>query len=551
MSDKSTVHPLFFMNTSVTNGQNLTEYEVCMAVVDVIGSEHLTGVQKVGNLWRVYANTLESRVKLTVDGIDLRSQHISMSTSNPYSFAKSDEGRPIKITIYGVKMHYENESIEKHLKGLGVKLLKPVENCKVKDGRGNNTEFINGDRVTFAEPEHTKAHPLNQWMLIGDCVAKVKHFGQHPKAEVCTKCFSKDHPVWRCYYGQACRVCRSQGHTEGTEACPHYVKESNIQVFGGKRDILSNFHPCNFVFDKVTYATREQCIQHQKAVHSDERKVAAQIMKSDDPSVAKQLSKCIQKSNHWNQYELSIYEDICYQAAKQNDQYHDELIDTNEYTLVEGVRDAYYWGSGLTKTATMRTQPDKLPGENHMGKIHMKVRERLLAERSRAEDGFIEPKQSTPRKYGTEDNEIYIDNRFDVLCKDAKVKEAILEEADIDEIQDDEDTASSSMNFGRGIGRGRATPMKRDRESSGSTPGKHPPHKTSRTSDSPQSKKEKKKKASETSSQQQKLTDLWNGETDKDKVTQFLDADEDNKKNQACGDHDPGGTGDDIKTDDW
>ena len=63
-------------------------------------------------------------------------------------------------------MHYANEVIEQHLKGIGVKLLKPVEHGKVKDNDGNETEFYNGERVTYADPLHLKTHRIPQWILI-------------------------------------------------------------------------------------------------------------------------------------------------------------------------------------------------------------------------------------------------------------------------------------------------------------------------------------------------------------------------------------------------
>ena len=63
-------------------------------------------------------------------------------------------------------MHYDNDEIEKLLKGMGVKI---VENCKIKTANGDETPFINSDRVTYADGEYTRQHPLPQWILIGDC----------------------------------------------------------------------------------------------------------------------------------------------------------------------------------------------------------------------------------------------------------------------------------------------------------------------------------------------------------------------------------------------
>jgi hypothetical protein len=105
-------------------------------------------------------------------------------------------------------MHYTNDHIETYLKALGAKLVKPVSNCKIRDNDGNETEFIGGDRYTYVEAMHTKTHPLPEFILIGDSVARIKHFGQKPKPEYCTKCFLSGHPALACKNGHACLACR-------------------------------------------------------------------------------------------------------------------------------------------------------------------------------------------------------------------------------------------------------------------------------------------------------------------------------------------------------
>ena len=67
-----------------------------------------------------------------MNGIDLYNHHVSLMTAKPYSLSNKDGGgKPIRITIYDVKMHYRNESVEKNLKGIGAKLIKEVSYCKV------------------------------------------------------------------------------------------------------------------------------------------------------------------------------------------------------------------------------------------------------------------------------------------------------------------------------------------------------------------------------------------------------------------------------------
>ena len=266
MADKI-IPPLYFLHNSVKtpSNQRLLEIDVCLAAAKAVQRESIQGCQKIGNLWRIYVKTLDVRVRLAVQGLSIFNQHAPLCTENPYESSEKDGNRPIKIMIYDVKMHFSNDTVQKHLRALGAKLTKPVTNCKIRDADGQETEFLSGDRVTYAESVHTKAHPLPEFTLIGDCVARVKHYGQKAKSETCTKCYLTDHPTWACRNGQACRVCKKIGHHEGQEACAYYTDNINMRTFGGKKDVLSNFHPCKFKYNDVDYCSREQAYQHQKA----------------------------------------------------------------------------------------------------------------------------------------------------------------------------------------------------------------------------------------------------------------------------------------------
>ena len=114
---------------------------------------------------------LDARAQLSVKGLDIAGQHITLITENPYAFSSENNNRPIRVTLYDVKMHYANEVIEQHLKGLGVKLLKPVEHGKVKDNDGNETEFCNGEksdlRRSFTSQDSPNTAMDSYWGLCG------------------------------------------------------------------------------------------------------------------------------------------------------------------------------------------------------------------------------------------------------------------------------------------------------------------------------------------------------------------------------------------------
>ena len=67
--------------------------------------------------------------------------HVTLKADNPYSASNIDEGKPVKITITGVKLHYDNKHIEDHLKGLGAKLVAPVKHYMIKDSDKTQTRY--------------------------------------------------------------------------------------------------------------------------------------------------------------------------------------------------------------------------------------------------------------------------------------------------------------------------------------------------------------------------------------------------------------------------
>ena len=437
--------PLYFTTKKYDKTPGFTDYDVCIAATKVVQKECIKGVQRVGNLWRIYVTSIEARANLAAKGIDLQNKHVALSTVHPFSFQSTDGERPIRINLSGVKLHYKNEYIEDYIKGLGVKLVSEVMYAKIRDTDGKDTNFFNGNRYVFAEATHLRSHPLPQWILLADCITRVRHYGQQPQATVCTKCFSNNHPVWNCQKEQHCRVCKIQGHSEGTEACSYYCEDNGVKPFGGKDDVLSNFYPCKFDYNGNKYQTREQCIQHQKAMISECYDEAQAIMDTKEPGKAKQLSRCIRKSITWEAAEMDLYHDFCYAAAKQNDEYYDALIDSGEKILVEALMGQNKWGSGLHFYATTRTDRNHFPGSNFMGQIHMDVRKRLIDEQNTVSklddntDMFITPKKTA--KHDGDDIEaleLIIDNKFDALV-DVEGTDGEQKPIDDNDIDDDND----------------------------------------------------------------------------------------------------------------
>ena len=57
--------PVFIKDRDIGSG-SVTPIQVCRAIIEVIGSSKLEGVQKVNNLWRIYTKDRAARLQLCV-----------------------------------------------------------------------------------------------------------------------------------------------------------------------------------------------------------------------------------------------------------------------------------------------------------------------------------------------------------------------------------------------------------------------------------------------------------------------------------------------------
>ena len=199
--------PLYFMNNVLINSDSVNEYVVCEAVAAVAEKDDITGSQLIGNLWRVYLKTENARARVLQQGINIEHQHIDLQSEQPGSHFRR-ERNSIKITVKDIPLTYTNDSIKNVLKDHGAKLKSNVINSRIRDIDGNLTNYLNGERIVYADIDHTKINPLPRFLLIGRHIARIHHFCQAPPKHKCTRCNSEDHPRWKCNNDYVCKVCK-------------------------------------------------------------------------------------------------------------------------------------------------------------------------------------------------------------------------------------------------------------------------------------------------------------------------------------------------------
>jgi len=139
---------------------------------------------------------------------------------------------------------------------------------------------------------------------------------------------------------------------------------NEIKGFFGKYRFLSNFWPAQVNLDGDTYPSVEHAYQAAKTLDTETRE---KIKECEKPGQAKKLGKKIQLRSDWEDAKLSIMENLVQQKFCNHEDLKNKLLSTGDAYLEE----TNTWGDrfwGCDKQGK---------GENHLGKILMRIRDRM------------------------------------------------------------------------------------------------------------------------------------------------------------------------------
>ena len=137
-----------------------------------------------------------------------------------------------------------------------------------------------------------------------------------------------------------------------------------INKFFGEYRFLSNFYPCKIVLDNIEFPSVEHAYVASKSLDENFRREVASIAKPGD---VKKIGKKVKLREDWESVKLFIMEYLVRQKFS-NDPLKTKLIYTYPRELIEGNT----WGD------TFWGQCNGV-GQNHLGKILMKIREELIS----------------------------------------------------------------------------------------------------------------------------------------------------------------------------
>ena len=147
------------------------------------------------------------------------------------------------------------------------------------------------------------------------------------------------------------------------------MSENVIKEFKGENRFLSNFYPCDFVYEGLTYHTAEAAFQAQKCSTEEDKIKYTEVT---NPVAAKRMGK--KEPNlpaNWNEIRYDIMKKIL-TAKFAVPEMKEKLLSTGDATLVEGNKHHdNYWGQCICE----RCLAKNVAGQNRLGKILMEIRD--------------------------------------------------------------------------------------------------------------------------------------------------------------------------------
>lgn len=365
------VEPVFFKHNSIfpnlrgREANILKPLEVYKTVKRVLQSDTVFGAQKIRNLWRIYLKrkpeSHAARIKLLTTGMSLRGTKVVLFDKNPYAnnehnAEKANKENIVIVTFKDLPLSYDNSVLEGYLKDYHpeVKLRTQIMySCERDDVTGYLTDCKNGDR--FVKVEGPLIKPLPPTAAIGMFTCRIYHPKQDSHAE--------------------CWICGEKGHKAGSKKCPHYQDNNDITNVHGHANILSNFHPSKITIDEREHKSGEHAWAYMKASRNGFTELAEQVANAEHAGIAKRLTKDVDTTVEpdWNTHRLDLMEALLLQKMSEHKEFGEALLGSGTSSIAHSVPDKF-WGTGLSPQLTQVIKPEFWPGENHYGKILMKIR---------------------------------------------------------------------------------------------------------------------------------------------------------------------------------
>jgi len=142
---------------------------------------------------------------------------------------------------------------------------------------------------------------------------------------------------------------------------------------------LSNWYLTNFSVDDISYSSVEQYMMYRKAVCFHDKKIAEQILQTNNVAQIKELGRSVSgyDDNYWNGIRQIVVYNGLLSKFSQNEELKELLLSTKSALLAECAVKDKIWGIGLSMKDADRLDKTKWRGQNLLGYTLMMVREQL------------------------------------------------------------------------------------------------------------------------------------------------------------------------------
>lgn len=158
------------------------------------------------------------------------------------------------------------------------------------------------------------------------------------------------------------------------------MQTEEFTFFYKTRHPFSQWYPCEFTIEGISFNCAEQYMMFGKAILFDSQQIAEKIIKEKDPRQQKELGKQVKNfvQEVWDNEAKRIVYKGNHAKFSQNENLKKFLLKTKGTTIVEASPYDIIWGIGLSEEHPDRYYRNKWRGLNWLGEVLTQLRDDFL-----------------------------------------------------------------------------------------------------------------------------------------------------------------------------
>ena len=151
-------------------------------------------------------------------------------------------------------------------------------------------------------------------------------------------------------------------------------------LFFSKNDMMSNFYPKQFKYQKHIFSNSEQAFMWRKAMFFKDYEIAHQILtKAKHPNYAKALGRKVKNFDDaaWDKVRYSIMKDVVKNKIRQSEELKEFIKKHKDKTFVEASPFDAIWGVNMSEDDDKILDSSNWKGQNLLGKVYNELKEEI------------------------------------------------------------------------------------------------------------------------------------------------------------------------------